>query len=96
MESHPEESLIGQFLESLATEKGYSDHTLRAYGNDLEAFFSFIAESQASAEGRQKHTRAVSPTQIDGLIIRGLPGFFTPPEQKNNHCPQAVSDPVFF
>ncbi|NOQ19111.1 MAG: tyrosine recombinase XerC [Desulfobacterales bacterium] len=75
MESHPEESLIGLFLESLATEKGYSDHTLRAYGNDLEAFFSFIAESQASAEGRQKHTRAVSPTQIDGIIIRGYLGF---------------------
>jgi integrase/recombinase XerC len=75
MESHPEESLIGLFLESLATEKGYSDHTLRAYGNDLEAFFSFIAESQASAEGRQKHTHAVSPTQIDGIIIRGYLGF---------------------
>jgi integrase/recombinase XerC len=75
MESYPEESLIGLFLESLATEKGYSDHTLRAYSNDLEAFFSFVAESQTSAQGHQKRKRAVSPTQIDGIIIRGYLGF---------------------
>jgi len=75
MESYPEESLIGLFLESLATEKGYSDHTLRAYSNDLEAFFSFVAESHTSAQGHQKRKWAVSPKQIDGIIIRGYLGF---------------------
>ncbi len=75
MESYPEDSLIGLFLESLATEKGYSDHTLRAYSNDLEAFFAFVAESQTSAQGHQKRKRAVSPAQIDGIIIRGYLGF---------------------
>ncbi|MGD2186593.1 MAG: tyrosine recombinase XerC [Desulfobacterales bacterium] len=75
MESHPVQRLISAFLESLATEKSYSDHTLRAYANDLDAFFSFIAESQVSARGRQKHARAVLPTQIDGLIIRAYLGF---------------------
>jgi len=75
MESYPQASLIGLFLESLATEKGYSDHTLRAYSNDLEAFFAFVAESQTSTQGHQKRKRAVSPTQIDGIIIRGYLGF---------------------
>ena len=75
MESYPEESLIGLFLEALATEKGYSDHTLRAYSNDLEAFFSFVAESHTSAQGHQKRKWAVSPKQIDGIIIRGYLGF---------------------
>ena len=75
MESDPEENLIGLFLESLATEKGYSDHTLRAYSKDLEAFFAFVAESQATAAGRQKRRRSVSAKQINGLIIRSYLGF---------------------
>jgi integrase/recombinase XerC len=75
MESHPEKSLISLFLESLAAEKGYSDHTIRAYRKDLEAFFSFIAQSQGVGEGRQKGPRAISPPQIHGVMIRGYLGF---------------------
>ena len=75
MESHPEKSLISLFLESLAAEKGYSDHTIRAYRKDLEAFFSFIAQSQGAGEGRQKGPRAISPPQIHGVMIRGFLGF---------------------
>jgi integrase/recombinase XerC len=75
MESAPAKSLIGLFLESLAAEKGYSDQTIRAYRKDLEAFFSFIAQSQAAGEGRKKSARTVSPSQIDGIRIRGYLGF---------------------
>jgi integrase/recombinase XerC len=75
MESYPEESMIGLFLESLATEKGYSEHTLRAYRKDLEAFFSFVAESRTSTQSHQKRSRVVSPKQVDGIIIRGYLGF---------------------
>lgn len=75
MESHPAKSLIGLFLESLAAEKGYSDQTIRAYRKDLEAFFAFIAQSQAVSEGRKKRARPVSPSQIDGIRIRGYLGF---------------------
>ncbi len=75
MESPPAKSLIGLFLESLAAEKGYSDQTIRAYRKDLESFFSFIAQSQAVGEGRKKRARTVSPSQIDGMRIRGYLGF---------------------
>lgn len=75
MESPPAKSLIGLFLESLAAEKGYSDKTIRAYRKDLESFFSFIAQSQAAGEGRKKRARTVSPSQIDGMRIRGYLGF---------------------
>ncbi len=75
MESYPEESMIGLFLESLATEKGCSEHTLRAYRKDLEAFFAFVAESQTSARIHQKRPRIVALKQIDGIIIRGYLGF---------------------
>ena len=75
MESPPAKRLIGLFLESLGAEKGYSDQTIRAYRKDLEAFFSFIAQSQAAGEGRKKRARTVSPSQIDGIQIRGYLGF---------------------
>jgi len=75
MESHPEKSPIDLFLESLAAEKGYSDQTIRAYRKDLEAFFAFIAQSQAEDGGRKNRARAVSPSQIDGIRIRGYLGF---------------------
>lgn len=74
MESHSDKSLIGLFLESLAAEKGYSDQTIRAYRKDLEAFFSYIGQSQAG-DGRKKRAYTVSPSQIDGIQIRGYLGF---------------------
>jgi integrase/recombinase XerC len=75
MESPPAKSLIGLFLESLAAEKGYSDQTIRAYRKDLEAFFSFIAQSQAAGGGHKKSALTVSPSQIDGIRIRSYLGF---------------------
>ena len=75
MDSHRVERLISLFLESLATEKDYSDHTLRAYSKDLNAFFNFLAESKTAVRGRQKSSRVVSLKRIDGIIIRGYLGF---------------------
>ena len=75
MDSHRVESLISLFSESLATEKDYSDHTLRAYSKDLNAFFNFLAESKTAVRGRQKSARVVSLKSIDGITIRGYLGF---------------------
>ncbi len=74
MESHPEYPLVGSFIDSLVTEKGYSDHTCRAYRKDLQDFFSFITDSHPSGKARQKRTSAMDLEQIDGIIIRGYLG----------------------
>ena len=75
MEHHPEKPLIDSFLESLVTEKGYSDHTRRAYRKDLLDFFSFLAESGLAEKDRQKSTPIVKLKQIDGIALRGYLGF---------------------
>ena len=75
MQSLPENPLVDLFLEFLITEKGYSDHTCRAYRKDLRDFFSFIAASLGPAESTQKHAATVPPDQIDGLMIRSYLGF---------------------
>ncbi len=56
--------LIADFLESLEFERGLSQHTLRAYGNDLRRFEAFCVE----ATGRE-HPR---PEAVDVLMVRGF------------------------
>lgn len=75
MGNHPEKRLIDSFLESLVTEKGYSDHTRRAYRKDLLDFLSFLAESRFAGSARQKRAPAVKFKQIDGIMLRGYLGF---------------------
>ena len=75
MENHPEKRLIDRFIESLVTEKGYSDHTCRAYRKDLLDFLSFLAESRFDGSARKKSAPVVKLKQIDGIMLRGYLGF---------------------
>ena len=73
--SHPEKPLIDSFLESLVTEKGYSDHTRRAYRKDLLDFLSFLAQSPFTDSARRKQVPVVKLKQIDAMMLRGYLGF---------------------
>lgn len=75
IENHPEKPLIDSFLESLVTEKGYSDHTCRAYRKDLLDFLSFLAEYRFAGSAHQKRSPVVKLKQIDGIMLRGYLGF---------------------
>ena len=74
MDPHPEKPLIDSFLESLVTERGYSDHTRRAYRKDLLDFLSFLAESRFAKSDRPQRAPAVRLKQIDGIMLRGYLG----------------------
>ena len=58
---------IERFLQTLAAEKGYSTHTIRAYAHDLEEFARHAA-------GEQDAGASVRVTAIDGLTLRGYLG----------------------
>lgn len=74
MEKHPIDGMIGSFIETLASEKGYSANTCRAYRNDLAEFASFAAEGAVSdREEEDKKTFMVE--DADHLMIRGYLGF---------------------
>ena len=60
--------LIALFLEALATEKGYSANTCRAYRTDLEEFLSFAANHF------EQDVRILQPDQIDPMVIRAYLG----------------------
>jgi len=57
--------LVKDFIDSLSSEKGYSDHTCRAYQNDLREFSRFLNQKFDS----------IQPDAIDSLIIREYLGY---------------------
>lgn len=74
MEKHPIDEMIVSFIETLASEKGYSVNTCRAYRNDLAEFALFAAESTAP-DGKEEDKHIFRVEDADHLMIRGYLGF---------------------
>lgn len=62
-------SLVRQFIESLASEKGYSANTCRAYVHDLEEFVT------VGARFLEKEISEVSVESLDALAVRRHIGY---------------------
>jgi len=76
MEKHPINGMVGSFIETLASEKGYSVNTCRAYRSDLTEFASFAAEGAVSdGEEEDKDKIPFMIEDADHLMIRGYLGF---------------------
>ncbi|MEA3279963.1 MAG: site-specific tyrosine recombinase/integron integrase [Thermodesulfobacteriota bacterium] len=73
MISYPLNNRIKIFIESLSSEKGYSENTCRAYAHDLEEFLCFIAENRFA--GKKKNVDKIMADEVDGMMIRGYLGF---------------------
>jgi len=73
------EHQIGAFAQYLAAEKGYSEHTIRAYTRDLGAFAGYLAReafqdgngSDSGSDGSHRFGAA----DIESLMIRGYLGY---------------------
>ena len=75
MPSHADENYIHRYIESLATERGFSAHTGRAYQHDLEEFFAYVSASLNKAETDVNVVDLRRLQQIDGLMIRRYLGY---------------------
>ena len=75
MPSHPDENFIRTYIESLATERGFSTHTCRAYQHDLSEFFAYVTSSRNEGSADEGAPVALRPQQIDGLMIRRYLGY---------------------
>lgn len=69
--------LITEFIASLASEKGYSAHTCRAYKKNLEEFQAYIEDTMGGGKsaGKRAENRPVCLDQVDPLMIRGYLGY---------------------
>lgn len=59
--------LIELFVRCLKVEKGYSEHTCRAYDHDLREFSTYLTENGVTGEGDAAFT-AVTPRTLRGYL----------------------------
>lgn len=68
--------MIGKFLEYIAVEKRYSEHTITSYKKDLEDFLSFVKESEGTENLIKVHKKVVRNFMIklseDGISKRTI------------------------
>ncbi len=67
--------LLESFMDFLSTEKGYSEHTCRAYAQDLEDFISYFMKHRALSitynEDDPENLQELKVENIGNLVIRG-------------------------
>jgi integrase/recombinase XerC len=66
---------IRLFLDALAAEKGFSSHTLRAYGHNLTELTAFVAGDPEWAANAPERLGGVMLEQVDELHVRGYLGY---------------------
>lgn len=79
MGKHSIQNMIESFIETLASEKGYSGNTCRAYMNDLTEFASYARQGRLTNneidEDKERDDNLFMVEDIDHLMIRGHLGF---------------------
>lgn len=79
MEKHSIQNLIEAFIETLSSEKGYSNNTCRAYMNDLTEFASYARKGRLPYSEydneKVRDDKVFMVEAIDHLMIRGYLGF---------------------
>jgi integrase/recombinase XerC len=68
------ENLIGSYIESLSSEKGYSTNTCRAYRHDIKEFVSIITSGQPTGRKTEKESGIFRIDKVDSLSVRGYLG----------------------
>jgi len=84
------------FLESLAAEKGYADHTIRAYRNDLQEFAAIVAGAGKDTDKREQAALKFDPRGIDVLAIRGYLATLYQKNQKSTVARKLSAVRTFF
>ncbi|MFC1829671.1 site-specific tyrosine recombinase/integron integrase [Thermodesulfobacteriota bacterium] len=79
MDSPHFKHMMNAFLESLSSEKGYSDNTCRAYRHDLEAFAAFASAKKSG----QQDANTIRVGELDGLMVRRYLGFLHKKNKKS-------------
>jgi len=87
--------LIDLFIESLASERGYSDNTCRAYRRDIREFAEYIAGSGAVA-GSETEDDCFPIDAVNVLIIRGYLGFLYKKNKKSTMARKLSALRTFF
>jgi integrase/recombinase XerC len=90
------DELIQSFLDALSTEKGYSQHTCRAYRKDLTEFTEYLKKSGLVQTHQGMKAETIRSENISGLAIRGYLGFLHKKNKKSTIARKLSSIRSFF
>ena len=79
------------FLEFLSVQKNYSEHTLRAYHNDLYEFIWFFAGFIGKNPEKRAEMESLVPSQVDVLAIRAYLGDLFKKKNKKSSVARKLS-----
>lgn len=96
MKNQPLGSCIETFIQSLAAEKGYSHHTLRAYRHNLEELAAYVAGDPSWARNAPQRWTGLAVEQIDELAIRSFLGYLHDRNQKTTIARKMAAIRSFF
>lgn len=96
MEFKPMLAHIQCYIDSLAAEKGYSAHTLRAYRKDLEELTAYVAGEPEAPVDSTSRLAKIRIEQIDALQIRGYLGYLHGRNRKTTIARKLASIRSFF
>ncbi len=82
MSTGPLDTLVHSFVQSLSTEKAYSENTCRAYQHDLEEFSAFVSKKRLQNGVANEKGDNIASGRVDSLLIREFLGFLHKKNQK--------------
>jgi len=75
MKPDPVTKHITSFIETLVSEKGFSENTCRAYRSDLYEFIDFAAGTSQEETRKEKTGKPLYPEEVNSFLIRGYLGY---------------------
>ena len=91
MKSTPVKRCITLFLETLVSEKGFSENTCRAYRLDLFEFIDFAIKIKSKETHKGKNSSPLLLEEVDSFLIRGYLGYLHKKKNRKSSIARKLS-----
>jgi len=82
---------ITSFIETLISEKGFSENTCRAYRLDLFEFIDFAVKIKNKETHKEKNSNPLLLEEVDSFLIRGYLGYLHKKKNKKSSIARKLS-----
>ena len=91
MKSSPVKKYITSFIETLVSEKGFSENTCRAYRSDLYEFIDFAVQTKNRETHKGKNSKPLALGELDIFLIRGYLGYLHKKKNRKSSIARKLS-----
>ncbi len=91
MKATPVKRCVTLFLETLISEKGFSENTCRAYQLDLFEFIDFAVKTKSKETHKGKNSNPLLLEEVDSFLIRGYLGYLYKKKNRKSSIARKLS-----